>query len=59
MFKSLESLFLKSASLRQCSQCWNGPCEIFLNVFDLGYKLPFVGAPETVFCLRLHGPLAL
>ena len=46
MSKSLESKLLKSASVRQCSQSWDGSCEIFLNVFNLGYKLPVTRAPE-------------
>ena len=45
MFESLESE-LKSASVRQCFQSWNGSSEIFLNAFNLGYKLHDMGAQD-------------
>ena len=46
MFKGLESELLKSDSLQQCSQSWNGSCEKCLDTLELCYKLFAMGAPD-------------
>ena len=42
----LESELLKSVSVRQCSQSWNGSYEKCLKASDLCYKLPSVKSPD-------------